>query len=431
MYLGIDVGKKSADWKITTNRKNYYGGAVLLTDLAALIVRRKVKVVAMEWTGRLAEPWANLAKASGCEVFIIHPGTRRGYTTLSGQTSKTDPWDAHTIAKVLSIWHDPVQRESLGIAENTFTSYDTIGPAWELRGLMADYDALMDTRKQARQRVEVYKHIGADKRAKLWQMAADSDLPALALDTARDYALRYYRAEYEALTSIPGVGDVLAIWMLATLMPIERFDEGGTTAKALDNIKRYLGMHPTRRQSGVSLDESTKTKSGHRHIRGLIYVCSMAVSTGKTETAMSVMYQREVARGRSGRRALLRVGHWYLRVMVALMRDPKPYQDKSTGRTSRTTTALKARIPTNLVPQKEAGDALGITRQRVDGLRRTGKLKTETYDGRWYVLRTSLDELVARRAGETPVNTDGKPVGKPGRPKKTAASKEAATNDTK
>jgi Transposase IS116/IS110/IS902 family len=330
-----------------------------------------------------------------CEIFIIHPGKRQGYKTLTNQTTKTDPLDAKTICKILSIWHNQEYRDDLEIHNMLFTSFKMLAPATKLRGLMAHYERLKQERASAKTRVNLYEYLEDKDQAEFNRPMAESKTPEKALEIARKDALSKFPEHLQALTSIHGVGDVLALHLLATLMPIERFVE--TTEKGdatLDNIKRYLGMSPQFKQSG-SQSETKKEKGGHRHIRGLFYISAVGHASEKDTSCFGAFYRAQVARGFKGRKALNRVGHMKLRVCISLLRHPRPFVDSLTGRVYESTTKIP--LPENIISQVDASRQSGITRARIGQLAKKGTLKVIVHDGKNMLDKESFEAWNAGR----------------------------------
>jgi Transposase IS116/IS110/IS902 family/Transposase len=410
MYLGVDTGKKAVDWSATECRRSYKKGKCTREEFGEVLDKLKPIAVGIEWTGRLAQPYALIAERMGYPVFIIHSATRKGYTTLAGQSTKTDPLDAKTIAKTLSLWHNLDHRADVDIATNTFTPYAIVKPAWHLRGLMADYDAKLAQRTRAKQRYEVHTHVGEHDRAAIWLDDSKSKAPEDALKIAHDYAHLHYKAEFEALMSIPGVGDVISLWILATLMPIERFAEpnpGHTRDKTQENVKRYLGMHPKKQQSGDK--EVTETeRGGHRRIRGLLAMSGQQSARDTNSTMFAASYNRHVEAGRGGYSAVNRVGHLYLKVIISLLQRPRPFEDRVTRRVYHSKVRASLRVPVRLVKIKDAREKALVSPSNLSNLMTRGHLETEIWEGKRYVLRPSLDKYIARTSGKKEAATNGK-----------------------
>ncbi len=92
LYLGVDVQADVSSFSLlTTDRtEKPQHGRTNLDGFAKLLEDSKPSFMACEFTGRLAVPYARIAKEHGVQVYYLDTVSRAAYTRIFGQTSKTD-----------------------------------------------------------------------------------------------------------------------------------------------------------------------------------------------------------------------------------------------------------------------------------------------------------------------------------------------------
>lgn len=78
--------------------------------------------------------------------------------------------------------------------------------------------------------------------------------------------------DHELLTSVPGIGDTTAHWILAELPDVKLFDDAKTAAA-------WAGLSPREHTSGTSIRKQTRmTKAGSRFLRKALYMPAIAAT---------------------------------------------------------------------------------------------------------------------------------------------------------
>ncbi len=98
----------------------------------------------------------------------------------------------------------------------------------------------------------------------------------------RGYARKHYRKDYYLLRSLPGVGPLTAIGILAEVGDIRRF-------KGIDRLSAYVGLVPVVHSSGGR----TYTKGLTRRSKSLLrsYLVEAAWSAAKKDPALWQLLQ--------------------------------------------------------------------------------------------------------------------------------------------
>lgn len=122
--------------------------------------------------------------------------------------------------------------------------------------------------------------------------------------------------EAEILLTLSGVGPITAATFLVEVKDISRF----TSAAALAS---YAGLAPKVRQSGKTINSSSKPRGGNRRLKRVLVLS--AESSVRSCPASKDYYQRKRKQGRTHRSALIALARKRLNVMYAMLRDQKGY----------------------------------------------------------------------------------------------------------
>lgn len=122
---------------------------------------------------------------------------------------------------------------------------------------------------------------------------------------------------YQLLRSVPGIGEVSAIAMLAELqlLPPDR---------DVRQWVAYAGLDPREYSSGTSVRKYTRiSKIGNRHLRHALYMPALVAS--RREPHLRGFYQHLLARGKNKRPALIAVARKLLHAIYGMFRSHQPY----------------------------------------------------------------------------------------------------------
>jgi transposase len=122
---------------------------------------------------------------------------------------------------------------------------------------------------------------------------------------------------YQLLRSVPGIGEISAIAMLAELqmLPPDR---------DVRQWVAYAGLDPREYSSGTSVRKYTRiSKVGNRHLRHALYMPALVAS--RHEPHLRGFYQHLLARGKKKMSALMAVARKLLHAVYGMFRSQQPY----------------------------------------------------------------------------------------------------------
>jgi len=300
-YIGLDIGA-NATCSILTGEEPRDVVLRRPEDLADLI--KDGDVVAAEWTGARAQPYAEIATERGALFFIYHPRNSWGDRRHIGERRKTDFTDARTIAKLLRQYH-----EAPYFDERTFTPYLTMRPIYRIRKALRIARSLD---RHADNIERTYRETNLDPRplTEALREAARLAWNNLAHLVANNPHTQPIAA---AVLRLHPTATPSALTLAALLAPISRFP-------SLSKLEAYLGLHPEARQSGKRT-RYARHREGCREARSALF---MLVHYPALTGQLRPYYDRQRARGKSHRQALLKCARIKLRQLWQILTTAVP-----------------------------------------------------------------------------------------------------------
>jgi len=241
-FIGVDVSKA---WLDVAGRPdpaprrvpNDPGG---IAGLAADLRRLAPSLVVLEATGGLELPLVAALQVAGLPVAVVNPRQVRDFAKATGQLAKTDRLDAALLAH----FAEAIRPTPAAVVPDDVRHLDALltrrNQLIEMRVMETNrLDRLTDPAV----RREVGKHVA-------WLAKAIGRADAAVAEAVK--ASPVWRAKDALLQSIPGVGPVATVTLLAGL------PELGTTTGS--RLAALVGLAPFADDSGA--------RQGGRHIRG-------------------------------------------------------------------------------------------------------------------------------------------------------------------
>lgn len=383
LYLGLDVQDDVSSYTLlpTDRAQKPSNGRVNLDGFPNLLEDTQPQFLACEFTGRLAIPYARAAKAHGIPTYYLDTVSRAAYTRIFGQTSKTDKQDAKTIAAVFRQWAEKDNIYEMN--PHLFLDAETVEDAWLLRAMLFEVKKIRQFQTSCQLKARIAERTQLPDVAARWTAIA-AMLPTKQADNeATAYAREMFPTEVDLLLTIPGVGDVLAPWIVATLHPIHRFD-------SYPKAKRYIGLNPRQNDTGKKISKQKISRTGSAPLRGMLYIAAM--SQCSRDTRFGELYKRKVTSGMPGKKAVVATAESIFCVAYHILKTGQPYHDPS-----RPAAPPPEARPEHLVTQAEAARRLDVSRQAVSLMVKDGRLRAEEWNGRQHVVLKYLDIMAEQR----------------------------------
>lgn len=305
VYVGIDVCKARFDIFIhpAGQRLTLSNDRLGLKRLKKSLAAYEVALIVMEATGKFhREAHRNLA-ASGFAVAIVNPLRSRLFAEAFGALAKTDSVDARVLAILGESLRPGISPPPSGLVET-------------LQELVQGRDCAVSAR------TAILNRLGASKTKRLilelrrQLKAVETAIHNLSSEIERligsDPVLARRR---DILTSVPGIGPLAAIALIAGLHEIGTF-----SAKQAAMI---AGLAPIACDSGERTG-ARHIKGGRAHVRKALYMA--ALSAARFNPGLRQFYSRLIAAGKKAKVALTAVMRKLLVLANTLVKDNRQWQ---------------------------------------------------------------------------------------------------------
>jgi transposase len=304
-FVGIDVSKSSLD-AASSDGERLSVTADELSRLLSWIGKRRPELVVLEATGGYERQAVAALATKGWAVAVVNPRQVRDFARATGRLAKTDAIDA----AVLAAFAEAVRPEPRRLRDQESEA---------LRDLVGRRRQLLDMRKAEKNRLEkalspnvhdgVMRHLA-------WldgEIAkADDDLDSLIRQSSS------WRADEDLLTSMPGVGRMLARTIIAEL------PELGCVNRR--QIAALVGVAPFNRDSGKARGTRT-TWGGRSAVRQVLYMATL--SSVRYNPPMRDAYNRLRQAGKPPKLALVACMRRVIVTLNAMLNTRQPWSLQS------------------------------------------------------------------------------------------------------
>jgi len=327
-FIGLDVHKENTAYAVRDRKGN-----VLLEGEAASIYK--------DLCERL-EPYLISAEI-GLEASRSYYALYRGFLEnkhnvrvantlqLRQLIAKTDKLDARRLSEMLRLRSFPtsyipderIQRlRSLVQIRHSLMEEAT---RWNFRiqALLDREEVAMPSQKAfgKKWRAALMQHIGAQTSSELRHaydhyLIVESRLEQVDQEMI-GYAKKYWRSEHELIQSITGFGPLLSCYVIAEVLPIQRF-------ASKKKLRRYAGVIPVPKESGGKKSRSRLPKGSSRGL--LRWALVQAANTiGKTDTRLGKYYRKKAKQKKIKGIAKVAVASSLVDILYHVLTTNEPY----------------------------------------------------------------------------------------------------------
>jgi transposase len=303
-YVGIDVAKAWLDVAVRPSGPPWRVANVE-AELPALVEQVRAvrpQVIVLEATGGYERGVVAALAAAGLPVVVVNPRQVRDFAKATGQLAKTDVLDAHVLAHFAEAVH-PAPRPLADEATHRLAAL------LERRSqLVAMLTAEKNRRQQTLESVRplIAAHIAWLEQA-LDQLTQDLDQTL--------HASPLWREREDLLRSVPGVGPILALTVLADLPEL-----GTLTHKQLAAL---VGVAPLNRDSGSSRGKRV-IWGGRARVRAALYMSTL--SAVRYNPVLRAFWTRLREQGKPPKVALVACMHKLLTILNAMLKRQARWQ---------------------------------------------------------------------------------------------------------
>lgn len=308
MFVGIDVAKAELVVAVhpTNERWTVANDERGIRTLVERLRAGPPMLIVLEATGGYELLGVAALVAAGLPVVVANPRQVRDFARSTGQLAKTDKLDAD----ILALFAERVRPVVRPLAD---------AEAQELDALLTRRRQLLEMLGAERNRLgQVF---GKGKRPVKKSLTAhiaylerelkstDTDLGALVRTSPA------WRERDDLLQSVPGVGRVLSLTLLADLPELGRLSRR--------EIAKLVGVAPLSRDSGI-LRGRRFVQGGRASVRGVLYMGALVAT--KRNVIIRAFYHRLVGAGKPKKLALVACMRKLLTILNTMVRTRTPWR---------------------------------------------------------------------------------------------------------
>lgn len=152
----------------------------------------------------------------------------------------------------------------------------------------------------------------------LWSTAQQQ---IVALAASLEVQGEPYREELDRLQTVPGVGPIVALTMLATISDVARFPSS-------KHVASYVGLVPSTYDSGDRVRHGRITRRGANELRSML--CEAAHHAAQPDNPLNPFFASVCAR-RGYKMAIVAVAHRLCRILYAMLRRRTEFDLRELG----------------------------------------------------------------------------------------------------
>jgi transposase len=302
---GIDVSKNGLDAHVLPAATSLHVANTSegIRQLKRWLIRHKVELVAVEATGKWHRQVCRSLSASEIAVAIVNPYRVRMFARAQGILAKTDRLDAKVLAMFAAmmspVCRAPAPKMLEAMQELVTARSSAVAEDVALKNQLATACGSYLKRQLALRIKQLAGHVKALEKECLRLIRADEAL-------ARRFVI---------LTSIPGVGTIVAVTLLACLGEL-----GSLSDKQIGALG---GLAPVADDSGLH-NGARVVWGGRAAIRRILYLAALSAKSCNKD--MKAFYQRLITNGKQPKQALIAIARKLLVLANLLIGQDRLWQ---------------------------------------------------------------------------------------------------------
>jgi len=307
-FIGIDVAKATLDYACRPmgDADSVPNDDRGIRTLVERLHTHEPTLIVLEATGGYEAAVVAALATAGLPVVVANPRQVRDFAKATGQLAKTDAIDA----QVLALFAERVRPAPRPLPDDAAQALDALLTRRRqlVEMLVAERNRLLVARPAVRR--DLQQHIRYLERR---LREADDDLHT-AVKTSP-----LWRVKDDLLQSVPGVGRVVSLTLLAELPELGRLSHKAIAA--------LVGVAPLNRDSGT-LRGKRLVYGGRAPVRAVLYMAALVAS--KCNPVIRAFYLRLRAAGKPTKVALTACMRKLLIILNAIARSGTPWHPERT-----------------------------------------------------------------------------------------------------
>ncbi|MGL5833879.1 MAG: IS110 family transposase [Waterburya sp.] len=306
-WVGIDVCQKYLDVYVRPigNLFQVANNEVGISRLVQTLTEIKPELIVLEATGGMEIDATVKLIEAGLAVAVINPRQARDFAKATGTLAKTDAIDA----KLLAHFADAIRPEVREISDESSRQLEDLVAR---RRQISDMITAEKNRRRGKTnsvQTDINEHIEwLEKRLKEIESQIKS---AIAINED-------WQQKLKLLTSVPGVGEVVAITLISSLPELGRLSH--------KSISYLVGVAPLNKDSGKFRGQR-RIWGGRAKIRCVLYMAALVAI--RFNPPIKAFYERLIQKGKLKKVAITACMHKLLIFLNAMMRNNQGWQTQS------------------------------------------------------------------------------------------------------
>ncbi|WP_199453413.1 IS110 family transposase [Marinobacter sp. bablab_jr008] len=281
--VGVDVGKANLDIALHPSGQFYTipNTEAHIRRFVRILKNYAIERIVVESSGRYEQALVQACDQAGLPIIIVNPISVRRYAQAIGVLAKTDRIDAQVIAQYAAT----LKPEPKPIPDKT---------SQKIKDLLVRRSQLLEMSTMEKNRLQILPkslHRSIKSMLRMLQNQIETVTRQIEQEVAK---VDQWRTKMEIMTSVPGVGKVLAYTFLSELPEL-----GSLNRK---EIAALVGVAPINRDSG-KLNGKRRIRGGRHRVRTVMFMAML--SSIQCNPVFKRFYERLKAQGKIPKVALI------------------------------------------------------------------------------------------------------------------------------
>ncbi|UDL05081.1 IS110 family transposase [Marinobacter sp. CA1] len=281
--VGVDVRKANLDIALHPSGQFYTipNTEAHIRRFVRILKNYEIERIVVEASGRHEHALVQACDKAGLPIIIVNPISVRRYAQAIGVLAKTDRIDAQVIAQYAAT----LKPEFKPIPDKT---------SQKIKDLLARRSQLLEMSTMEKNRLQILPkslHRSIKSMLRMLQSQIETVTRQIEQEVAK---VDQWRSKMEIMTSVPGVGKVLAYTFLSELPEL-----GSLNRK---EIAALVGVAPINRDSG-KLNGKRRIRGGRHRVRTVMFMAML--SSIQCNPVFKRFYERLKAQGKIPKVALI------------------------------------------------------------------------------------------------------------------------------
>jgi len=303
--VGVDVGKANLDIALHPSGQFHTipNTEAHIRHFVKILKDYNVERIVVEASGRYEHALVQACDQAGLPIIVVNPISVRRYAQAIGVLAKTDRIDAQVIARYAAT----LKPEIKPIPDKT---------SQKIKDLLIRRSQLLEMSTMEKNRLQIlpkYLHRSIKSLLRVLQSQIETVTRQIDQEVTK---VDQWRTKMEIMTSVPGVGKVLAYTFLSELPEL-----GSLNRK---EIAALVGVAPINRDSG-KLNGKRRIRGGRHRVRTVMFMAML--SSIQCNPVFKRFYERLKAQGKIPKVALIACMRKMIVVLNTMVKNQEPWRE--------------------------------------------------------------------------------------------------------